>query len=152
MLCCSIFPNFMIGLGFLNLLCLSLALCNHYPFSAVPVDQDSLNRLLSCFTSTIHSAWEFQLLTSDGGRRFLVLYAALYVIILNAAVDIHLCLGSGTSAVLDLTSCSPDVVICLEWSILPDLHWTLNYHVNVHFWTPCPINSRHPNWIVKCAD
>jgi hypothetical protein len=39
-----------------------------------------------------------------------------------AYISTHLCLGPGTSSVLDLAFCSPWLALHLEWTILSDLH------------------------------
>jgi hypothetical protein len=40
----------------------------------------------------------------------------------------------------------------LDWSVLPDLHGSAHYPVNLHISTPSPTVSRRPNWITRRAD
>jgi hypothetical protein len=53
----------------------------------------------------------------------------------------------GTLSALDLTFCSLGPAVQLEWSVIPNLHGSDHYAVNLHISTPPPVVPRRPNWI-----
>ena len=63
-----------------------------------------------------------------------VAFAGFDIVLLNTSSVSHLCLGSETSSPLDLALFSLGLVIHLHLSILPDLHRSNCYPVNVSFY------------------
>jgi hypothetical protein len=69
-------------------------------------------------------------LTDERGRSVHDVCAGFDLILLNTGAHMHLCLGSGTSSVLDLAFCNLGLAVHLDWSVLPDLHGSGHYHLN----------------------
>ena len=61
-------------------------------------------------------------------------FAGFDIVPPNTSAVSHLCLGSETSSPLDLALSSLGLVIHLHLSILPDLHGSNCYPVNVSFY------------------
>jgi hypothetical protein len=77
-------------------------------------------------------------------------FADFDLLLLDTGAHAPLCLGSGASSALDLTFCSPGVAVHVDWSVLPNLHGSDRYTVNLHMVTPNPATvSSSPKWITK---
>jgi hypothetical protein len=79
-------------------------------------------------------------------------YADFDLILLNTGAHTHLCLGPRASSALDLTFCSPGTAAHFDWSVLPDLHGSDHYRVNLHMTTPSPAVSSPAKCIIRRAD
>jgi hypothetical protein len=143
-----------------HLLNFCFTLCNIYLPPVVPVSPADLTNLISQLPPPFILLGDFNarnilwgaVRTDERGRSVHDVCAGFDLILLNTDAHTHLCLVSGTSSALDLAFCSPGLAVHVDWSVLPDLHGSDHYPVNLHIFTPSPAVSRHPNWINRRTD
>jgi hypothetical protein len=120
---------------------LCFTLPNIYLPPVIPVSPADLTNLISQLPPPFILLGDFNtknilwgVLTDKRGRSVHDVCAGFDLILLNTGAHTHLCLGSGTLSALDLTFCSPGLAVNLDWSVLPDLHGSDHYPVNLHIY------------------
>ncbi len=71
--------------------------------------------------------------------------------LLNTGAGTRFCSRSGESSVLDLSLCSPDIVLDLGWRVMDDLHGSDHFPIIIDI-LPCPPVHRTPRYLYDKAD
>jgi hypothetical protein len=126
---------------------LYFAVCNIYLSPAILLCPDNLTSLISQLPPPFILLDDFNaknilwgaVLSDKRGRSVYDVCAGFDLILLNTGAHMHLCLESGTSSALDHAFCSPGLAVHLDWSVLPDLHDSDHYPINLHISTPSAV-------------